>query len=241
MLTYSSYVQQIANLMPVLSTDPAFQIMLPGAIDYCEQRVLRELDLVYTTVTDSTGSLTASNRNFTLPTGALYSGSIFVTVDSLSVILPAGTSASAGTRQQLVPISKEWLDLSYPSSSTANGPPSYFAMITQGTVIVGPPPDGNYVVEVIGTQRPAPLSAANPSTFISVNLPDLLIAGSMIFIAGFQHNFSAQSDQPQAGSTWEAQFQKLMASAQVEEARKRFMGQGWSSQQPYQVTSPPRT
>jgi hypothetical protein len=239
-MNYTQYQQQIANLMPTTTTDPTFLIMLPGAIDYCEQRVMRELDLVSTTVTDSTGSLSASNRNFTLPTGALYTGSIFVTVDSLSVILPAGTSASAGSRQQLVPISKEWLDLSYPSSSTANGSPTYFAMITQGSVIVGPPPDGNYVVEVIGTQRPAPLSATNPTTFISVNLPDLLIAGTMIYVAGFQHNFSAQSDQPQAGSTWEAQFKTLMASAQVEEARKRFMGQGWSSQQPYQVTSPPR-
>ena len=51
-LTYTSYVSQIANIMAVKSDTEQFQTMLPGMIDYAEQRVYRELDLLNTVVRD---------------------------------------------------------------------------------------------------------------------------------------------------------------------------------------------
>ena len=49
-INYTTYVDQITNIMAVKSTTPQFQTMLPGMIDYAEQRIYRELDLLNTVV-----------------------------------------------------------------------------------------------------------------------------------------------------------------------------------------------
>lgn len=118
--------------------------------------------------------------------------------------------------------------------------PTSYAMISQSEIIVGPWPDAGYIVEVIGTQRPTPLSATNTTTFLSTNLPDLFIAASMVFASGYQKNFGAQADDPKMGASWENQYQLLKASANVEEFRKKLQATGWSSQMPSPLT-PPRT
>ena len=86
-LTYTTYVDQVANIMAVDSTTSQFQTMLPGMIDYAEQRIYRELDLLNTVTRDSTLSLTSNNRNFALPVTA---NGIFITVQGINVITPAG-------------------------------------------------------------------------------------------------------------------------------------------------------
>jgi len=58
-ITYTTYVDQIANIMAVKSTTPQFQTMLPGMIDYAEQRIYRELDLLNTVVRNSSSSFSA--------------------------------------------------------------------------------------------------------------------------------------------------------------------------------------
>ena len=67
--TYATYTAALAELMVMPSTDPNFVAIEPSIIDYAEQRIYRELDLLGTNITDSTATLTASNRNFTLPSG----------------------------------------------------------------------------------------------------------------------------------------------------------------------------
>jgi hypothetical protein len=93
----------------------------------------------------------------------------------------------------------------------------------------------------VGTTRPTPLSAANPVTFLSANLPDLLLAASMVFMAGYEKSFGAQSDDPQLAQSWETQYGKLFASANTEEARKRFAGSAWSSQPQSAEAQPARS
>ena len=132
------------------------------------------------------------------------------------------------------------LDFLYPDA-TGSTVPVYFAMITQTTIIVGPWPDVSYQVEVVGTQRPTPLSATNQTTFLATNLPDLFFAASMVFGCGYQKNFSAMSDQPQSALSWQTHYDALLKSAVVEEARKKFTAEGWSSKEPSPIVSPPRT
>lgn len=235
-LNYTTYTAQLANLMVIGSTDANFQVFLPGCIDYAEQRIYRELDLLYTQQTDATSQVSSGNRSFTIPTAV----GTFITVDSINLISPAGTQSSVGTRVPLTPISPEFIDLTYPSGQTGVGTPSFYAMRSNTTAILGPPPDGAYYAEVIGIQRPAALSSANSSTILTQYVPDLFMAASMVFASGYMRDFGAQADNPGMGASWEAQYQKLMQSAAVEQARAKFEAEGWTSQSPSPVATPPR-
>lgn len=218
-LTYTQYVTDIANLLVVPTSDPGFTTMLPNMLDDAELRIQRDLDLVDSTVRDTTGTLTVGSRNFTLPTDI---GS-YIVVDQLNVITPVGTtSADSGTRVPLVKCSIDLLDALWPSSSGATVP-KYFAAMDQGLMIVGPFPDAAYNVEVVGSQRFTPLYISQTTSPISVFFPDLLIAASMKFGTGYQRNFGAGSDDPQMAGSWENHYQTLLKSALTEESRKKFL------------------
>ncbi len=232
-INYTTYVSQLSNLMLVGSTDANFQTALPGIIDYAEQRIYRELDLVQTTVTDTTATFSSGSRTLTLP-------STWVVVEEINAISSAGASAATGTRNPLTPTTREFINYAYPSNSTANGIPQYFNLLDQNVIIVGPTPDAAYNVEIIGTQRPASLSASNSSTFLTAYLPDLFMAASMVFGTGYQRDFGSQSDNPQASQSWETQYGALLKSAMAEEVRKKFQSQGWTAQSPSPLASPPR-
>lgn len=224
-LNYTTYVDQIANIMSVQSTTTQFQTMLPGMIDYAEQRIYRELDLLNTVVRNSTASLTAGSRNFAIPTTA---NGPFITIQGINVITPVSTQPDSGTRNPLQIVVRDYLDAVW-NSSTGSSLPKLFAMIDQFNIIVGPWPNAAYVVEVIGTIRPNPLSSSNTTTFLTTYLPDLFIAASMIFATGYQRDFGSQSDNPAQAVSWENQYEKLFASANGEELRKKFAGPGWTS------------
>jgi hypothetical protein len=118
--------------------------------------------------------------------------------------------------------------------------PKYFVPFNETLFYVGPVPAIDYYVEVVGTIRPASLSALVPTTFISQYLPDLLVMASMIYISAYQRNFGKESDDPQMAQSYENQYQLLLKSAGVEEARKKFESAAWSSQAPATVSSPTR-
>lgn len=235
-LTYNTFVTGLATMIVVPASDPDYLDALPLIINDAEQRLYREIDLL-STVTRATGPLTTNNRNFVLPTG----NGAFVVVEQMNVITPAGTtSPDLGTRHPLLPVSKEYLDVVYPSVAGA-GVPTLFAPISQTDWIVGAWPDAAYTVEVVGTIRPAPLSADNPTTFLSQYLPDVFLAAALVMSAGYQKNFSSMGDDPKAAVSWESHVQVLLDSAKVEEIRKKFGSQGWSSKSPDPIATPPRT
>ena len=225
-LNYTTYVAQIANIMTVTSTTAQFQTMLPGMIDYAEQRIYRELDLLNTVVRDASSGTVSGVRDFTLP---ITSQGKFVTVQGINLFSPAGTTAATGSRSALQPVSRDFLEATYGSGNIGSGQPVYFAMINQWTVILGPWPNGAYRLEVVGTIRPTPLSDTNTTTFLTEYLPDLFIAASMIYASGYQRDFGSQADNPQQSQSWESQYERLFASANGEEMRKKFSGPGWTS------------
>jgi hypothetical protein len=221
-LTYDTYVAQLSNLMVIPSTDANFQTFLPGCIDYSEQRIYRELNLINNQIRNTSGTLTANNRTFSLPTTT--SGN-FISVQDVNIVTPSSlTINTGGTRNQLSASGLEVIDFLYPNEQAQTTPsvPSLWAMIDQFTIAVGPSPDAAYQVEVIGTIRPTPLSSGNSSTFLTTYLPDLFIAASMIFAFGYQRDFGGQSDNPQSGAAWEAQYKLLLQSAAQEEIRKKY-------------------
>jgi hypothetical protein len=242
-LTYATYKTQIAEMAVVAEDDVNFLSILPSMIDYATLRINRDLDLLDTSVAlhGAGYKVTAGNRNLSFSQN-FVDGSYFVVSEQINLITPVGqTDPDVGTRVPLLPATKEFLDAVFGSSLPANrGQPKYFVPFNDTLFLVGPVPDAEYYVEVVGTIRPAPLSAAVTSTFISQYLPDLLIMASMIYISAYQRNFGRQSDDPQMAQSYENQYQALLKSATVEEARKKFEGAAWSSQAPATVSSPTR-
>jgi hypothetical protein len=252
-LTYSQYVTQIATMAVVAETDPAFVTILPQMITYAENRMYRDIDFMFTSTSLHGVSfvLAAGNRNLSfninLASNTDAQAGTFVVSEQINLLTDAAGNAATTTnpdacvRVPLLPTTKEFLDAVYGSSLTANlGQPKYFVPFNDTLFFVGPVPDQNYPVEVVGTYRPNSLSATNTTTFISQYLPDVFIMASMIYISAYQRNFGRANDDPQMAVTYESQYQALLKGAVVEEARKKFDSSGWSSQSPATVATPTR-
>jgi hypothetical protein len=230
--TYQSFLSAFALNLVVPQNDINFTSMLPNAIDDAEQRIRRDLDLLANVVSDQTGVLTPNSRNFTFP-------QFFVVCERVNVFTPAGSTTN---RVQLIPVSLEFLNAVWPNETAPSVPsvPSYYAMLTDQTIVVGPAPDAAYEVEISGTVIPPALSASNATTWISTYLPDLFMAAAMIYGAAWQQNFSALGDNPAQGMTWSQIYTQKLQSAEVEEQRKRYASQAWSAKQPAPLATPPR-
>jgi len=232
MVGYTTYVSQLANMIAIDATDANFQNILPAIINYAEMRIYRELDLISTVFRNTSVTLVPQSPTATLP-------NTFVTVQGINILTPAGAGASSGVRNPVTPASKEvvyalWGD---PSST---GLPSLYAMIDQWTLLFGPSPDAAYVIEAYGTMRPNPLSASNTTTFLTTYLYDLFMAASMIYVSGYMRNFSSSGSDPQMPINWEQQYEKLFASANVEELRKKSWSDSWTAFSPTPLAQPPR-
>lgn len=234
-MDYATWVTTLSNLTVIDANDANFLQILPECEEYASNRLYRELDLL-NTVTRQTGLLTVGTRTFNLPTAS----GRFVVTNGFNVITPSvQTTPDSGTRNPLVATTRDVLDMIWPSTTGA-ALPSLYAMITDQQIIVGPAPDAAYTIEAIGTIRPNPLSASNTTTYLTLYLPDLFVAASMIFMAGYQQNWGAQSDNPQQAVSWESEYSKLFASANVEEMRKRYSAGAWSSMSPTPLATPNR-
>lgn len=235
-MNYSEYVQQIATMAVIPVTDPNFTIILPSMIQYAELRMQRDLDFLSTQISNSSYSFTTGNNILTIPQSA------FVTTQTMEVINGSGLSSP------LLPVTKEFIQNTYGSGSTT-GLPLYYAEYggdaattgyTSQLMLVGPTPDSSYAVRLTGTVRSAPLSASNTNTYISTNLPDMMIMASMIYISAYQRNFGKINDDPQMAQTYEGQYQVLLRSALVEENRKKYESAAWSSYSPAPAATPTR-
>lgn len=234
-LNYTQYVNSLENLAPTVAGDANFLTDLPNIIDDAEQRLYRELDLLTTVTVDSSATLSTTTRTFALPSTL----GTFIVTESLNVITPVGTAPDLGTRNPLVPCSREVLNFNWPSS-TGSSVPQYFAPLNQSSFIVGPWPSAAFTVEVTGTIRPPAISSSVTTTLLSVYFPDLFVAASMVRLAGYMKNYGAAADDPKMATTWESHYQALINSAQTEEARKKFASAGWSDKQPTPLATPPR-
>jgi len=236
-LTYATFVAELANLAVVDPADVNFVANLPQCITYAENRIYRDLDLLSTVTAASGFACATGSRQITWPMTQ------FVTVQEINVITPSSTTnPDAGTRVTLLPTTKVWMDTVY-ASPTATGVPQWMAMLNQNTALIAPWPNANYSVEIVGTVRPDSLSASNTTTFISTYLPDLFLMASMVFVSGYQRDFALGASQPNDPGmpiNYETQYQTLLKSATVEEARKRFEAGAWSSMAPAVAATPSR-
>lgn len=233
-LTYQTYVSTMQSMLviPQDNIDQNFQAIIPRMIEYAELRIYRDLDFL-TTNSASTTPLTANSRKVSIP------GSIII-LEDINVVTPSSQSnPELGSRVQLQRASVDFINAFWPTAATT-GVPKYYALLTDTSVLLAPTPGAAYTAEFIGTVRPAALSPNNTTTWISTNAPDLLVAASMIFGAGYQQNFGAQADNPQSAMSWEATYQSLKSGAMLEELRRKAESSGWSPYSPAPIANAPR-
>jgi hypothetical protein len=248
-LTFSQYQTALQNWLVMNDTQGIanLQAVLPNIIDLAEQRIYRDLDFL-TTETTATGTLTANNRNVAIP-------STVIVLNDINIITPSGKNPddSGATRNPVLRSSVSFINYVWAQGKVTSGTPSipeYYcplnAVTTNPTgnttnLILAPAPDDTYVIEFVGTVRPTPLSSTNTTTFLSTYLPDLFLAASMIYGAGYQQNFSGDSTAPGMAEYWERQYATLKGSAEIEEVRKKSQSQAWTPYQPSPIATPPRS
>ena len=232
--TFNTYVDALSKLLVVDSADVNFQALLPSIIDYAELRLCQDIDFLSTVSAQTGFSLVPNTRTLVFPLQT------FITLQNVNILTPVGIAdPTFATRNPCIQVTKEFLNFEWPSVAGA-GLPKKSALINQNTLAFGPWPDAAYSVELVGTIRPASLSASNATTFISTYLPSHFMMASMVYGSGYQRNFGAQSGDPAMAVSYESQYQALLKPAQVEEARKKFASSGWTSMSPAAAASPTR-
>lgn len=219
--TYDTLVVDLANAIPIQASDTNFLSILPQCIDYAESRLQQDLDFLNSFQAFTLVTLTANDRILSIP-------STVDVLQEINIITPVGASALTGTRRQVIPVSKEFLNATY-VSNTYTGIPQYFAMLGDLNVIFGPWPDAAYSAELIGTIKFIPLSSSNQTNYMYTNLTAHYFALCMIFMSGYQKNFGQQSDDPKMAQSWETIYQGLLAGATTTEARRKFQASAWTS------------
>jgi hypothetical protein len=216
--TYSTLMAEVATLTAIPATDENFLAHFPTAINDAEMRIYRELELLVANIT-VTSYVTANTRAFTLPVLDNNNNAIhFLVIDSVNII------DARGARSPVTPSTREVIDFLYPSEAAFMSPsiPKEFCRPDETRIMYGPPPDSNYAIECVGTIRPAPLSATNTTSYTSLYLSDLLLAGVMSSFCGYMRNFGAMADDPRMAVTWRDEFNTRLASARKEELSKSF-------------------
>lgn len=248
-LVYSSYVLALQNFLVMNDTAgiAALNAVLPNIIDFAEQRIFRELDFL-TTETTAVGTVTANVRNVAIP-------STVIVLNDVNIITPVGNSPDHvnAVRHPVFRTSVSFINYAWSQSTSTDGTtpsiPEYYTPLNTTTInptgnttnlLLAPAPDAAYQIEFVGTVRPTPLSSTNTTTFLCTYLPDLFLACSMIYAAGYQQNFSQDGTTPGMADYWEKQYQNLKGSAEVEEVRKKSQSQGWTTMQPSPIATPPR-
>jgi hypothetical protein len=226
--------------------DAAAQGILPSMLNYAESRISRDLDML-SSQTSNTYTLTAGVPIFSIPVND------FQTLQTLEITQTSGGSVVTST--PLLQVSKEFIQNCYAGLANA-GTPRYYATFgsnfgdeqdTEMNILFGPSPNYPYTLQVTGTQRQPSLYQNNSVgiadtefTYISQWYPDLLIMASMIYISAFQRNFSATSDDPEMGASYEKQYQALRLGAIALENQRKGQASGWSSYSTPTAATPTR-
>jgi hypothetical protein len=202
------------NIIP-----PDFTALFPQATSYAEGRIYKDLVLLATRTEDST-SLQTTNGNRSLALSTMLPNVVIVQ-EGLALI-------QAGVRYWYDKATLDVIDLIWPNISQTMAPASadwvgrYWAPLDNNIIVMAPTPDAAYQAVIPGLFQPTPISAGNPSTYLSTVYPELLEAACMVWLTGaLQRNFGSQADDPRQALSWEGEYTKLMTLAKAEEMRRR--------------------
>ncbi len=237
-MNYDELVATLKVMCEVVpnNTNDAFNRILPAMFLYADGRIYKDLVFLQTTMFQP-ATLVARNRELAVPASV-------VVLKGINLCTPPMPVSTITRRTPLERIPADVLDFVWPQSAFRPGQPQKYAVIGKlvdaatmpqqlGLIVrFMPTPDAAYPVEFHGDVRPLPPSNKNPETYLTVTYPELYIAACMIFAAGYQRDFSAQSDDPQRAVSWESQYGMLRQGAMLEAARMRGEGPNYTAATP---------
>jgi hypothetical protein len=233
----NSLIAMLSQAPPPYNQIPGdFVTLYPQATSYAEGRIYREIVPVNERSQNTSLSTIAASRVLSLaPTSQLV-----LSVEGFALLYPSTVSNPAlATRIIFDASSLDVIDVVWPQESVTMDPSQadwigrYWSMLDDQTIVFAPTVPAAYTVALTGNFAPIPISAANPTTYLSTVYPELLQAGCMVFLTGgLLRNFGAQSDDPKMATSWNSTYQDLLMSAVGEEQRRRMQGVGWSQYMP---------
>jgi len=162
-MTYDELVTNIRNYTNV-DANVFSSAVINTFITMAENRILRDIDLdVFKK--ESTGTMTSGNKFLAAPSDLLTHRYMMVTVGDDQVFLDFRDTSF---------MKEYWAD------GATTGVPKYYSVWDQNTFYVAPTPNSNYTVELGYLYRPSQLSSANPTTWISDNVPEALLYACLI-------------------------------------------------------------
>jgi len=162
-MTYDELVTNIRNYTEV-NSNVFTESVINTFITMAENQILREIDLDVFKL-EATANMSSGNKFLTAPSDILTHRYMMITSNSNQIFLDFRDTS----------FMKEY----WPNGATT-GTPKYYSVWDQNTFYIAPTPDANYVVELGYIYRPAQLSPATPTTWISTNAPEALLYACLI-------------------------------------------------------------
>ena len=161
-----TYAQLVAAIYGYLQNDTGGipTVDLDVIIQQAEQRIYYDVQIPVLKK-NVTGNLSSGNRYLSTPSDYLSTYSIAVN--------------NNGIYEYLLPKEVAFLREAYPDT-TSTGVPRYYAIFDNDTLIIGPPPNSNYEVELHYFYEPPSIVTATTGTWLSENAENALLYSCLV-------------------------------------------------------------
>ncbi len=177
-MTFAELVQKVRDYTEVDSTVLTDSI-IGSMIRDAELRIFREVDADYTREY-ATANLNTGSPYLDLPNAPGTSGGSTTrrSIIVRSFLVYDNTSTTNSTAKDFLDKRDSTFIFEY-NSTSATGLPKYYANWKETTLIMAPAPDKQYLVQLSYIYTPDALTSTNTTTYLSLNVPDLLFYAVM--------------------------------------------------------------
>ena len=211
MTTYSELVTQIREYTET-DSNVLTTTIVNDFIEHAELKIFRQVDLdVFRKY--KTATLTAGDAFISMP-GAIPTD--FEYARYINIFGTSGLSGSSLTANERVFLDKRDPSFmnEYRSDRTATGVPKYYANWDNDTILLAPAPNAAYTIELAYNALPTGLSSSNTTTWVSNNMPTLLLYACLTEAFKFLKN-------PNMASMYAQSYQELLTPLAAEQIGRR--------------------
>ena len=211
MTTYSELVTQIREYTET-DSNVLTTTIVNDFIEHAELKIFRQVDLdVFRKY--KTATLTAGDAFISMP-GAIPTD--FEYARYINIFGTSGLSGSSLTANERVFLDKRDPSFmnEYRSDRTATGVPKYYANWDNDTILLAPAPNAAYTIELAYNALPTGLSSSNTTTWVSNNMPTLLLYACLTEAFKFLKN-------PNMASMYAQSYQELLTPLAADQVGRR--------------------
>lgn len=247
-MMYSDFTKSMQQMLVLTDTygQQMFNALIPTIITFAENMIYREpeFDFLSTRTSDVSQMTAGASRSVAIPPQ-------FIVVENVNLITPPQVKIGVAGYQRvpLLRTSRAFIDSTWPQESATAAPSpfeTYWAIFSQeeisteegayaipNAIIIAPTPDNAYVVEYLGIFQPAPLSATNPTSFLTAYFPDLFLACAMYWSVGaLKKDYGAQADDPKSAVSWKMTYEEIKRGVSTISYRQKSTVEGFSPYPP---------